>query len=230
MKWLFIAAQAIALGRLLWVRFPYPWFITTLTLWTLQALNVTLVAPTAAHPAEWTRTWWRYPEALLILVTVVAVVESLRRSRWCMEDRLNRLILCGSAVTIAATVVIAGIRFVSPLHGDAQDHFNQVRAWTWALLAISMVVTELLLTLRGIARSAEIRRHSRLLMTVMVCKMLVAPVVDAPEEVWQTARELYRPLIILCCFCWATCFQHQPIEPHQDGVPCEVRPTQNALL
>jgi len=227
-KWLFVAAQVIALVRLLWVRFPYPCFLAALTLWTAQALNVTLVAPLASNPSEWTRTWWRYPEIALIIATTAAVMEALGRSRKHVEDYLNRLLLLISAGALAFVIVLTGICFVAPFHGDDQDRFNQLRAWSWALMALWMVASDLLLTLRGVDRPTDACWHARLLMAVMIGKMLVAPLVAAPDEVWRDARAAYRPLVILACYCWATRFPRRPTVPDRETGHGELPPAQTA--
>ncbi len=209
LTWVFIGVQALTLTRLVLARYPYKFFLLALALWTMQACNVATAVPTA----EWTRTWWRYPEIAVVLASCLAVVESIERERQSVASYRGHLLRMAS-IAIPLCVVFSGAWFVSPLSGDSQDKFNQVRAWIWAYLALSMVVTQLLLVMETGRRERSVVAHSLLLMAVMLAHAAVAPLVNAPDSVWYAARN-WRWVVIGCCLIWLTCFRRGPGESLQ---------------
>lgn len=198
LQYIFIGCQVLALARLLYLDSPYRWFLLALALGIGQSVNVAL----ATESAEWTRTWWRYPEIALVLATSAAVVESIERGKRYVTSYRGHLLRMAS-VAIPLCIVLAGAYFVAPLSGDTQDKFNQVRAWVWAYLALSMVVVELLLAMEpNVSREPYVTAHSRLLMAVMLAHAIIAPLVNRLGEDWLTARVGYRVAIIACCMGW----------------------------
>lgn len=194
---IFIAAQLLALWCLIWIKYPYPYFMLALWLWGIQAINVAFAVPTA----HWVTTAWRYPEIAVVLASSFAVVESIERERRYVTSYRGHLLRMAS-IAIPLCIVLAGVWFVSPLSGDTQDKFNQVRAWVWAYLALSMAVVQLLLVMEPNAtREPYVVAHSLLLLAVMTAHAAVAPLVNASDDVWYDARN-WRWVVVICCAGW----------------------------
>lgn len=200
MPWIFVLAHALALLRLIWQRSPYRWFLLALALWTLQAVNVTLHANAGI---EWVRTWWAYPEALALLATAAACLESNRRNRSYVSNPWRRMLIKIASTGIPFGLVGAGIYFVAPVEGPTMAGFNTIRSWIWVYLAIPVLVTELLLLLERVERPWQVVTHSWLLLVVLLAHSGLSWLVHAVDPVWFEARTASRVVVTVACLMWA---------------------------
>jgi hypothetical protein len=205
MNWLFVAVQVAAFARLVWVRFPCRCWTVALGFAAAQAINVNLAQPTE----EWSRTWWMYPEAVLVALTAGACIEAIERSLRAIADPLRALLLRVASIGIPACIVGALAYFVAPPAGDSLAVFVQVRAWIWAYLSLAMIVVELLLVMDApTKRPRWVVAHSLLLLTVIAAHVPLSRMAGLPESDWHALRaNLYRPLVMLCCVGWLIAFR-----------------------
>jgi hypothetical protein len=199
MNYLYILALAAALARLLWVRYPYPWFVAALAMWLAQAVNVSLFPGTTR---EWTSTWWMYPEIALVIATAGALVESVARGTSYVRSPFRRAQAGFAAWLLAVFAAGVGIVEVKPPIGDALAVFLILREWTWIGLALAAIVTELLLI--GVARPARVAWHHRLLLVVLLTHAAAAPLTLAYLGVpsWWKIHGISRAIVAACCVWW----------------------------
>jgi hypothetical protein len=197
--WSYVAALVLALLAAILRKCPWRWFALALALWLLQAINVNLAQPTT----QWTRTWWRYPEALSMLATAAACVEAIERTREFAGEPFRRFQLRVASFAIPASIVGLGIYFVAPFDGDSMRSFNQGRMWLWIGLALALLIVELLVDLQGIARPSGVRWHLRLLLAVMLAHAALSPLWGIEDDAtWQLLRRASRLVTMVCCAGW----------------------------
>ena len=203
--YLYIFALAAAFARLLWVRYPYPWMLTALALWLMQAVNVSLFLGTTR---AWTSTGWMYPEIALVIATAGALVESVARGISYVQSPFRRLQAGFASAGLALSVAGSGMVWVKPFAGDALSVFLILREWTWIGLALAALVTELLLI--GVARPARIAWHHRLLLVVLLTHAAAAPLTLAYLGVpsWWKIHGISRAIVAACCIGWMTMERH----------------------
>jgi hypothetical protein len=199
MTTLYIAAIALTLARLLWIRWPYRAFLVAMVCWLGQAVNVAYARPVR----EWTAFWWAPGEAMLLAATAWAVWESIGRERDYVPRPFRRWQLGVSCMAIPACLVGFGEWFL-PTQGDWLARFVIARAWIWAFLVLALVVAKLLLALEEVLRPAIVRRHGALLLAVVGVHALASWWTNAPDGVWWDARAVVRAATIAACMGWAT--------------------------
>ncbi len=199
MQWIYIAAQASALVGLLLVRWPMKWFLLALSCWTAQSLNVAL----AMNVPGWPKLQWAYPEVAVLLVTAAATIEVIRRTSTFLPS-FRAFQLRFAALALPASAVGIGMILVAPPIGDALAVFRVVRAWSWAAMAMSLLIVGLLLALERIAIPAAVRLHMWLLIAVLAAHACVAWYVGADDATRVLTRNVYRGVVTAACGGWIT--------------------------
>ena len=196
MTWLFTAIQGITLIWL-WVRrYPRPWFMAALALWTVQSVNVSL-----PHGPAWIDTWWKWPEIALLLATVASVVETKACGTRYVARPFQRLQIRIAAASLPACTVGIGVFLIPPAS------FQECRMWVWWGLALALIVGELLMWLEGVERPRAIVAHSMLLLTVMLAHAVLSSFLQVSfpnisATVWWSMHAIFR-LVGCCCVGWA---------------------------
>ena len=198
MSWMFTAIQGITLIWL-WVRrYPRPWFMAALALWTVQSVNVSL-----PHGPAWIDTWWKWPEIALLLATVASVVETKACGTRYVARPFQRLQIRIAAAALPTCAVGIGVFLIPPAS------FQECRMWVWWGLALALIVGELLMWLESVKRPRMVAAHSLLLLTVMFAHAIICPR-PFPEKYshfiliqWWSLQAISRTLIGCCCVGWA---------------------------
>ena len=197
MSWMFTAIQGITLIWL-WVRrYPRPWFMAALALWTVQSVNVSL-----PHGPAWIDTWWKWPEIALLLATVASVVETKACGTRYVARPFQRLQIRIAAAALPTCAVGIGVFLIPPAS------FQECRMWVWWGLALALIVGELLMWLEGVERPRAIVAHSMLLLTVMLAHAVLSSFLQVSfpnisATVWWSMHAIFRLVIGCCCVGWA---------------------------